>query len=64
MRDRLTSAMTVLGEALDTLRRGRGITQVELADRASVNQAAMSRYESDLRSPDDAVIDALAEALV
>jgi len=55
--------MTVLGEALVILRRARGFTQVELADRAGVTQAALSRYESDLRSPDDAVIDALAGAL-
>lgn len=55
--------MTVAAEALVTLRRARGMTQVELADRAGVTQAALSRYESDLRSPDDAVVEALADAL-
>lgn len=55
--------MTVSGESLVVLRRARGMTQVELAERAGVTQAAMSRYESDLRSPDDAVITALADAL-
>jgi len=55
--------MTVVGEALITVRRARGMTQVELAERAGVTQAALSRYEADLRSPDDEVVAALAQAL-
>ena len=53
--------MSGLGEALVTLRHACGFTQADLADRAGVTQAALSRYESDLRTPEDAVIDALAE---
>ncbi|MGH3632147.1 MAG: XRE family transcriptional regulator [Sciscionella sp.] len=53
----------MLGEALVTLRHARGLTQAELADLAGVTQAALSRYESDLRAPEDTVIDALAATL-
>ena len=55
--------MSGLGDALVTLRHACGFTQADLADRAGVTQAALSRYESDLRTPEDAVIDALATAL-
>ncbi|WP_026198112.1 helix-turn-helix domain-containing protein [Sciscionella marina] len=55
--------MAGIGEALVTFRQARGMTQAELAERSGVTQAALSRYESDLRSPDDEVIDALAGAL-
>lgn len=47
-----------LGEAIATARRARGFTQEELAERLGVTQAALSRYENDLRDPTD---DALAE---
>ena len=52
-----------MGEALIVARRARGLTQVELAEQTGVTQAALSRYESDLRSPDDEVVEALAAAL-
>jgi len=52
-----------LGEALVTLRRARGLTQAELAERAGVTQAALSRYESELRYPDNNHVRALAGAL-
>ncbi|MEJ2864874.1 helix-turn-helix domain-containing protein [Actinomycetospora flava] len=55
--------MTALGEVILTLRRARGLTQVELAARAGVTQAALSRYEQDLRHPDDETLEALAAAL-
>jgi Zn-dependent peptidase ImmA (M78 family)/DNA-binding XRE family transcriptional regulator len=55
--------MSGLGEALVTLRHACGFTQADLADRAGVTQAALSRYESNLRTPEDEVIDALATAL-
>jgi Zn-dependent peptidase ImmA (M78 family)/DNA-binding XRE family transcriptional regulator len=55
--------MSGMGEALVTLRHARGVTQVQLAERAGVTQAALSRYESNLREPEDAVIEALATAL-
>ncbi len=52
-----------LGEAIVTLRRANGLTQQELADRAEITQAALSRYENELRSPDASAISTLAEAL-
>ena len=52
-----------LGEALVTLRRARGMTQEALADSAAVTQAALSRYENDLRDPSHDVLGSLAVAL-
>jgi len=45
-----------LGEALETVRRAQGLTQAELAEKAGITQAALSRYENDLREPE---VDAL-----
>ncbi|MFT4189795.1 MAG: XRE family transcriptional regulator [Aeromicrobium sp.] len=55
--------MTGIGEVLATARRARGMTQEELASRAEVTQAALSRYEHDLRTPDEEVLARLARAL-
>lgn len=55
--------MSAIGEVLINFRRSRGMTQAELAARAGMTQAALSRYESDLRSPDNEVLAALAKAL-
>ncbi len=52
-----------LGEAIVTLRRANGLTQEELAESAGVTQAALSRYENALRTPDAEAITALAGAL-
>lgn len=52
-----------LGEAIVTLRRANGLTQEELAETAGVTQAALSRYENELRTPDAEAIAALARAL-
>ncbi len=52
-----------LGEALVTLRRARGMTQEALADSAAVTQAALSRYENDLRDPSRQTLGSLAAAL-
>lgn len=54
--------MTV-AEALATARRARGITQEQLSRRASVTQAALSRYESGLREPDANTLAVLAREL-
>ena len=55
--------MSRLGEVLETARRARGLTQAELAELASVTQAALSRYENDLREPDSAALESVASAL-
>ena len=55
--------MTALGEVILTLRRAYGFTQADLAERAGVTQAALSRYEQELRHPDADTVAALAAAL-
>lgn len=55
--------MIELGEALRVARRANGITQAELAERAGITQAALSRYENDLREPSQETIETFAGAL-
>ncbi len=55
--------MTGIGDVLQTARRARGMTQAELAHAAGVSQAALSRYEHDLREPEPEVLPQLADAL-
>jgi Zn-dependent peptidase ImmA (M78 family)/transcriptional regulator with XRE-family HTH domain len=55
--------MTALGEVLETARRAQGLTQAELAESAGVTQAALSRYENDLREPEPEVLERLAAVL-
>lgn len=55
--------MTRLGEVLETVRRARGLTQADLASIANVTQAALSRYENDLREPESDVLERIADAL-
>lgn len=55
--------MTALGEVLETARRAQGLTQAELAERAGITQAALSRYENDLREPETDTLQRLADAL-
>jgi Zn-dependent peptidase ImmA (M78 family)/transcriptional regulator with XRE-family HTH domain len=52
-----------LGEALRVARRAGGVTQEELAERVGITQAALSRYENDLREPSAETVAAFAEAL-
>lgn len=55
--------MTRLGEVLETARRAQGLTQAELAEAAGVTQAALSRYENDMRDPEAEVLARLARVL-
>lgn len=55
--------MNNLGEVLQMARRARGYTQEDLASLAGVTQAALSRYENDLREPEPDVLKRLARAL-
>lgn len=57
--------MGMIGDALLVLRQAQGITQEELVERVDANmtQAALSRYENNLREPDDQAIAVLAQAL-
>ncbi len=52
-----------LGEAIQTARRARGLTQPDVAAAAGVTQEAISRYENGQRVPDDDVVARLAAAL-
>ncbi|WP_206445766.1 helix-turn-helix domain-containing protein [Agrococcus sp. KRD186] len=52
-----------VGDVILVLRRAADITQVELASRLGITQAALSRYENDLREPDDQVVERLGDAL-
>lgn len=52
-----------IGDAIKTARRARGITQEELAHQTGITQAALSRYENDLRGPSQAALSAIAEHL-
>ena len=52
-----------IGEAIATARRARGFTQESLAERLGITQAALSRYENELREPTDEALDQIALAL-
>jgi Zn-dependent peptidase ImmA (M78 family)/transcriptional regulator with XRE-family HTH domain len=55
--------MSSLGEVIATARRAAGLTQGALADQVGVSQAALSRYEKDMRAPEPEILPALAKAL-
>ena len=46
-----TSLMSAIGSKLKTLRKGRGLTQLELAERMDLSRATISNYEVGRRSP-------------
>ncbi len=52
-----------LGEAIATARRARGLTQANLADDLGITQAALSRYENELRQPTDGDLKRIASSL-
>ncbi len=52
-----------IGDVLLTARRALDLTHTDLVDRVGVTQAALSRYENDMRTPDPATLDRLADAL-
>ena len=52
-----------LGKKISTLRKARGMTQLELADKMNVTDKAVSKWERDLSRPDIDSLPKLAEAL-
>lgn len=52
-----------IGDLLLVLRRARSITQEELATEVGITQAALSRYEHNLREPDQETFEKLAAVL-
>jgi Zn-dependent peptidase ImmA (M78 family) len=52
-----------IGDAILVLRRAADVTQEELAERLGITQVALSRYENNLRTPDEEMLDKLAAEL-
>lgn len=52
-----------LGERLRDVRRLRGKTQEQVSEAVGVTEAALSRYENDLRKPDPDMLKKLARVL-
>ena len=52
-----------MGQTISTLRKEKGMTQKELADRLGVTDKAVSKRERDVAFPDTATIPKLAEIL-
>lgn len=52
-----------VGDIILVLRRAADITQEELADKLGITQAALSRYENDLREPDGDMLERIGDAL-
>lgn len=50
-----------VGDVILVLRRSTNVTQEELAERLGITQAALSRYENDLREPDDEMLERISE---
>lgn len=55
--------MMDLGTVLETARRARGYTQIELAELVGTTQPSIQRYENNLREPDPDVLTRIATAL-
>lgn len=55
--------LAVLGEAIHTARVAAGLTQAQLSEQAGVRQGPLSRYENDLRRPDEQTLERLAGVL-
>lgn len=55
--------MKTIGETIATLRKEKGMTQNELAERMNVTDKAVSKWERDLSCPDVNTISKLADIL-
>ena len=51
------------GELISALRKEKGMTQKEVADRLGITDKAVSKWERDLSYPDTAILPRLAELL-
>lgn len=52
-----------MGEIISTLRKGKGMTQKDLADKLNITDKAVSKWERNIAFPDTATIPKLAEIL-
>ena len=53
----------IIGEKISSLRKEKGLTQKELADRLCVTDKAISKWETGVHFPDIAILENLAEEL-
>lgn len=56
-------ASTSMGEIISTLRKEKGMTQKDIADKLGITDKAVSKWERDVAFPDTAAIPKLAEIL-
>ena len=56
-------ANTSMGEIISTLRKEKGMTQKDIADKLGLTDKAVSKWERDVAFPDTATIPKLAEIL-
>ena len=56
-------ANTSMGEIISTLRKEKGMTQKDIADKLGITDKAVSKWERDIAFPDTATIPKLAEIL-
>ncbi len=56
-------ANKTMGEIISTLRKEKGMTQKELADKLNITDKAVSKWERDIAYPDTGTIPKLAEIL-
>ena len=52
-----------MGEVISTLRKEKGMTQKELANKLNITDKAVSKWERDIAFPDTAIIPKLSEIL-
>lgn len=52
-----------MGEIISTLRKEKGMTQKDIADKLGITDKAVSKWERDIAFPDTATIPRLAEVL-
>jgi transcriptional regulator with XRE-family HTH domain len=62
-KEMIVMAKQTMGEIISNLRREKGMTQKDLADRMGVTDKAVSKWERNLSCPDISSIPRLAEAL-
>lgn len=56
-------ANTSMGEIISTLRKEKGMTQKDIADKLGITDKAVSKWERDIAFPDTATIPKLADIL-
>ena len=63
MKEEKQMANRSMGEIINTLRKEKGLTQKELADKLNITDKAVSKWERDVACPDTMTIPKLAEIL-